>query len=64
VESNKEKYVEKGRFVFKTYGDGEFKTGGIQETDQKPTWCHPVVVGKKLFLRDQDRIVCYDVAAK
>lgn len=64
VEANTEKYVEKGAFVFKAYGEGEFKTGGIQEKDEKPTWAHPVVVGKKLYLRDQDRIVCYDVAAK
>jgi outer membrane protein assembly factor BamB len=28
-----------------------------------PSWSHPVVAGGKLFLRDQDRLLCYDVKA-
>lgn len=63
VEVNSKKYVEKSRFVFKDY-NGKFKTGGIQPNDEKPTWTHPVIAGKKLFLRDQDRIFCYDIAAR
>ena len=27
-------------------------------------WTHPVVVGGKLFLRDQEIVICYDVSAK
>lgn len=29
-----------------------------------PTWSHPVVSGGKLFIRDQDRIYAYNVAAR
>ena len=43
-------YVERGRF--------QLKTGNL------PTWSHPVVSGGKLFLRDQDTLYAYDVAAK
>ena len=34
------------------------------ETGNLPTWAHPVVSGGRLFIRDQDRIFAYDVAAK
>jgi outer membrane protein assembly factor BamB len=30
----------------------------------KPSWQHPVVSGGRLYLRDQDRLLCYDVKAK
>jgi outer membrane protein assembly factor BamB len=30
----------------------------------KNTWPHPVIAGGKLFLRDQDRLFCYDLKAK
>ena len=26
-------------------------------------WTHPLVIGGKLFLRDQEIIVCYDVSS-
>ena len=29
-----------------------------------PCWSHPVVVGGRLYLRDQDKLMCYDVQAK
>lgn len=29
----------------------------------KPAWAHPVVADGKLFLRDMDRLLCYDVRA-
>lgn len=29
-----------------------------------PSWAHPVVVGGRLFLRDKDRLLCYDVRSK
>jgi outer membrane protein assembly factor BamB len=28
-----------------------------------PSWSHPVVAGGRLYLRDQDRLLCYDVKA-
>lgn len=48
VEVNPKAYVEKGRF------DQPQRTG-------KPAWPHPVVADGKLFLRDQDLLLCYDV---
>lgn len=29
-----------------------------------PSWSHPVVLGGKLYLREQDQLLCYDVSAK
>jgi outer membrane protein assembly factor BamB len=43
-------YTEHGRF--------QIQTGNL------PTWTHPVVAGGKLFLRDQDTIYAYNVAAR
>jgi outer membrane protein assembly factor BamB len=43
-------YRERGRFT-------------IETTGRLPTWSHPVVSGGKLFIRDQDSIYAYDVAA-
>jgi outer membrane protein assembly factor BamB len=43
-------YTEHGRF--------EIQQGNL------PTWSHPVVSGGKLFIRDQDRIYAYNVAAR
>jgi outer membrane protein assembly factor BamB len=40
---------------------GRFKQPGI---GKPKTWPHPVVFGKKLYLRDQDQLLCYDIAAK
>ena len=50
AEANPQKYVEHGRF--------QLRTGSL------PTWSHPVVSGGKLFIRDQDTLYAYDVAAK
>ncbi len=40
---------------------GSFKVPGSGE---RPSWSHPIIVGGKLYLREQDRILCYDVRAK
>lgn len=32
-----------------------------KETSGAPTWPHPVVAGGRLYLRDQDKLACYDV---
>ncbi len=50
VEPSPQGYREHGRFAI--------QTGSL------PTWAHPVVSGGKLFLRDQDTIYAYNVAAK
>ena len=50
VEATPEGYREKGRFR-------------IQQ-ESLPTWAHPVVVGGRLYLRDQDTIYAYDVKQK
>jgi outer membrane protein assembly factor BamB len=50
AEANPQKYVEHGRF--------QLRTGSL------PTWSHPVVSGGQLFIRDQDTLYAYDVAAK
>ncbi len=48
IEATPDGYKETGRFVQPGFG--------------KPkTWPHPVVAGKKLYLRDQDQLLCYDV---
>jgi outer membrane protein assembly factor BamB len=51
VEANPEKYVETGRF------DQPDRSG-------QNAWPHPVVAGAKLYLHDQDVLLCYDVKAK
>ncbi len=48
VEPTPTGFVEKGRF------EQPDRTG-------KNAWAHPVVVGGRLYLRDQDALLCYDV---
>ena len=62
VEANPARYVEHGRFIFKSFKD--FKLNHMGDKDEKPTWAHPVIAGKKLYLRDQNALFCYDLAAK
>ena len=50
VEATSTGYKEKGRFKI--------------PQDNLPTWTHPVVVGGRLYLRDQDTIYAYDVREK
>ena len=51
IKATPDGYEEMGRFVQPDFG--------------KPkTWPHPVIAGKKLYLRDQDILLCYDVAAR
>jgi hypothetical protein len=51
VEATPQGYKEKGRF---------------DPPDQSDTssWSHPVIAGGKLYLRDQDVLLCYDIRAK
>ncbi|MEM8736748.1 MAG: PQQ-binding-like beta-propeller repeat protein, partial [Planctomycetota bacterium] len=38
-----------------------FKTPGSGDGD-KPSWAHPVIVDGKLYLRESDQILCYQIA--
>lgn len=40
---------------------GSFK---IPDSGNRPSWSHPVILGGKLYLREQDEILCYDIQAK
>ncbi|MFN3153617.1 PQQ-binding-like beta-propeller repeat protein [Bremerella sp.] len=51
VEPNKAEYVEKGRFE-------------QPDRTDSPAWAHPVIANGKLYIRDHDLLLCYDVAAK
>jgi outer membrane protein assembly factor BamB len=48
IEASPEGYKAKGTFK-------------IPHSDRAPSWAHPVVAGGKLYLREQDRIMCYDL---
>jgi outer membrane protein assembly factor BamB len=50
IEANPHEYKLKGKFKIKTH-NGE-------------SWPHPVIAGGKLFLRDQNDLLCYDIKAK
>jgi outer membrane protein assembly factor BamB len=51
IEPNSKQYTERGRF---------------QQPDRsrQPAWAHPVIANGKLYLRDQDVLLCYDIKAK
>jgi outer membrane protein assembly factor BamB len=51
VEANPKKYVETGRF---------------EQPDRSKTsaWAYPVVANGRLYIRDQDVLLCYDIARK
>lgn len=51
VEANPKKYVEKGRFE-------------QPDRSERQAWPHPVVANGKLYLRDWDILLCYDVKSK
>ena len=34
------------------------------ERSDKKAWPHPVIANGKLYLRDQDLLLCYDISAK
>jgi len=50
-EPSPKEYIERGRFV-------------PPDRSGKPAWAHPVIANGKLYLRDQDVLLCYDVKAK
>ncbi len=50
-EPSLKEYLERGRFE-------------QPERSSQPAWPHPVIANGKLYLRDQDVLLCYDVKAK
>jgi outer membrane protein assembly factor BamB len=51
IEPSREQYIERGRFE-------------QPDRTQLPAWSHPAIANGKLYLRDQDMLLCYDVKAK
>jgi outer membrane protein assembly factor BamB len=51
VEANPKQYVETGRF-------------NQPERSKKSAWPHPIVANGKLYIRDQELLLCYDVKLK
>jgi outer membrane protein assembly factor BamB len=51
IEATTKGFIEKGRFQ-------------PPDRSQRDIWAHPVVFGGKLYLRDQDVLLCYDVKKK
>jgi len=51
IEPNPKEYVECGRFE-------------QPDRTKLPAWAHPVIADGKLYLRDQDLLLCYDVKAQ
>jgi outer membrane protein assembly factor BamB len=48
IEPNTEQYLERGRFE-------------QPERSDKPAWAHPVIANGRLYLRDQDVLLAYDI---
>lgn len=51
IEPSTKEYLERGRFEQPDRGS-------------LPAWAHPVIANGKLYIRDQDVLLCYDVKAK
>jgi outer membrane protein assembly factor BamB len=51
VEPSAKVYLERGRFK-------------QPDRSRSPAWAHPVIANGKLYIRDQDVLLCYDVKAK
>src|SRR5436189_466651 len=51
IEPSRKEYLERGRF-------------NQPERTDKPAWAHPVIANGKLYIRDQDTLLCYGVKAK
>ncbi len=51
IEPSPKQYIEHGRFE-------------QPDRSRSPDWTHPVIANGKLYLRDQDLLLCYDIKAK
>jgi hypothetical protein len=57
---------EAGEMMLLRPGDGEFEVAGRFEFvggRVNDVWAHPVVYGKRMYLRYHERLVGYDIAA-
>jgi hypothetical protein len=50
IEPNPNRCIERGRFA-------------QPDRSEAPTWPYPVIANGKLYFRDQDVLLCYDVRA-
>jgi outer membrane protein assembly factor BamB len=48
IEPSRREYIERGRFE-------------QPDRTEKPAWAHPVIANGKLYIRDQDLLLCYDI---
>jgi outer membrane protein assembly factor BamB len=51
IEPSQEGLVERGRFE-------------QPDRSRAPAWAHPIIANGKLYVRDQDLLLCYDIRAK
>jgi outer membrane protein assembly factor BamB len=51
IEPNREAYTEVGRFE-------------QPDRSEAPAWAHPAIANGKLYIRDHDLLLCYDITAK
>jgi outer membrane protein assembly factor BamB len=48
IEPNRKEYIERGRFE-------------QPDRTRQPAWTHPIIANGKLYIRDQDMLLCYNV---
>ena len=51
IEPNRKEYLERGRFE-------------QPDRTKQPAWTHPVIANGRLYIRDQDTLLCYEVKAR
>jgi alcohol dehydrogenase (cytochrome c) len=51
IEPSAEQYLERGRFE-------------PPDRSDKPAWAHPIIATGRLYLRDQDELLAYDIVAQ
>ena len=51
IEPNRKEYIERGRFE-------------QPDRSEQPAWTHPTIANGKLYIRDQDLLLCYDVKVR
>jgi outer membrane protein assembly factor BamB len=51
IEPSREGFVERGRF-------------DQPDRSSAPAWAHPIIANGKLYIRDQDLLLCYNVKAQ
>jgi outer membrane protein assembly factor BamB len=60
-------YTDDGKMALVKPGETEFELKGklvLEDPGENPTWAHPVVLGKRLYIRYGNRLGVYDVAER